>query len=253
MPPEIIAAPPAVTIDPALTALITRTIIMIKRKTEGATPVYFRVDSFTDASTNEVTPLKAPGDDGILSNIRRDQTDRDENYKAKTNEVGKWHDLTGGKNIVFDADVRVWKFDAKGDCRYASEEFEASIERDGEVKSGEKTHDAVNFKITSLKQGDVQWYRNPVLTPAATTIATQPPAALSVDEGDTLTLEVTTLGTAPTGYQWKKNGAAIPGATAAIYTKANAAAEDAGGYVCEITATSGALTTTPCVVQVVPA
>ena len=51
----------------------------------------------------------------------------------------------------------------------------------------------------------------------APTITTQP-ANQSVTVGQTATFSVTATGTAPLSYQWQKNNANIPGATAASYT-----------------------------------
>ena len=48
-------------------------------------------------------------------------------------------------------------------------------------------------------------------------ITTQP-ASQTVTAGQTATFSVTATGTAPLSYQWKKNGAAISGATASSYT-----------------------------------
>ena len=52
-----------------------------------------------------------------------------------------------------------------------------------------------------------------VVAPAITT----QPAAQTIAEGQTATFSVTATGTAP-GYQWKKNGTDIPGATSSTYT-----------------------------------
>jgi|WetSurMetagenome_2_1015567.scaffolds.fasta_scaffold00017_17 PKD repeat protein len=59
-------------------------------------------------------------------------------------------------------------------------------------------------------------------------ITTPPQAADTVNEGGTLTLSV--VATNATAYQWRKGGAAIAGATAAVFTKNNAVAEDAATY-----------------------
>ena len=53
--------------------------------------------------------------------------------------------------------------------------------------------------------------------PVAPAIDTQP-AAQTVKAGQTATFSVTATGTAPLGYQWKKNGSPIDGATASSYT-----------------------------------
>jgi hypothetical protein len=60
-----------------------------------------------------------------------------------------------------------------------------------------------------------------VLTVTASAVApsiTSQPASKSVAAGQTATFSVSAAGTSPFTYQWKKNGAAISGATAASYT-----------------------------------
>ena len=62
---------------------------------------------------------------------------------------------------------------------------------------------------------------------SAPSIAGQP-SNQSVTAGQTATFSVTAAGTAPFTYQWKKNGAAITGATSASYTTAVTAVSDSG-------------------------
>ena len=80
-------------------------------------------------------------------------------------------------------------------------------------------------------------------------------ATLTVEEGAALTLSVTaTGGTGPYTYAWTKDGAPLPGATGATYTKATAAAEDAGSYKVTVTDSKQASkASTACAVTVNPA
>jgi HYDIN/CFA65/VesB-like, Ig-like domain/Cep192 domain 4/Immunoglobulin domain/Immunoglobulin I-set domain len=63
--------------------------------------------------------------------------------------------------------------------------------------------------------------------PVAPSITSQP-ANQTVTAGQTATFSVTATGTAPLTYQWKKNNAAISGATSASYTTPATAASDNG-------------------------
>jgi hypothetical protein len=54
-------------------------------------------------------------------------------------------------------------------------------------------------------------------TPVAPTISSQP-ASANITAGHTATFNTAATGTAPITYQWKKNGAAISGATSPTYT-----------------------------------
>ena len=63
--------------------------------------------------------------------------------------------------------------------------------------------------------------------PVAPSITTQP-VSKAVTTGQTATFSVTANGTATLSYQWKKNGAAISGATSASYTTPATVASDSG-------------------------
>ena len=82
---------------------------------------------------------------------------------------------------------------------------------------------------------------------SAPAITTQP-ANRTVTEGQTATFTVVASGSAPMGYQWRKGGVNIAGATAASYTTAatvlgdngttfDVAVSNAGGGVTSNTAT----------------
>jgi uncharacterized delta-60 repeat protein len=60
-------------------------------------------------------------------------------------------------------------------------------------------------------------------------IASQP-ASQYVDAGDAVELRVTALGTGPFGYQWRKDGLELVGATSTLLTLTNAQRADAAGY-----------------------
>ena len=77
---------------------------------------------------------------------------------------------------------------------------------------------------------------------AVPTIVT-PPRNHSGPTGTPYTLTVTAAGEAPLAYQWRKDGAALPGATAAALTLAGAAA-DSGSYAVTVSNAAGATTST---------
>ncbi|HEV3027664.1 MAG TPA: immunoglobulin domain-containing protein, partial [Planctomycetota bacterium] len=59
-------------------------------------------------------------------------------------------------------------------------------------------------------------------------VVTSEPSSRTVTVGQTATFSVGASGTAPLGYQWEKNGVAIPGATGASYTTPPTALADSG-------------------------
>lgn len=77
---------------------------------------------------------------------------------------------------------------------------------------------------------------------------------LTVDTGAAINLSVTVNGgTAPYTYAWTKNGSPLVGASGANFTKAKAAAEDAGTYKVVVTDSKQAsITSIECVATVTP-
>jgi hypothetical protein len=78
--------------------------------------------------------------------------------------------------------------------------------------------------------------------PVAPSITSQP-ASQTVTTGQTATFSVVATGTAPLGYQWRKNGAAISSATSASYTTPATTASDNGAqFTVAISNTAGSMT-----------
>lgn len=76
------------------------------------------------------------------------------------------------------------------------------------------------------------------VSPVAPTV-TAPPAAITVTEGESASFSVLAAGSAPLSYQWLRNGAPVPGATASTYTLAPAALAD-GGAAFSVTVSNAA-------------
>src|SRR5207253_2345910 len=73
-------------------------------------------------------------------------------------------------------------------------------------------------------------------------ITTQP-ASQTVTTGQTATFSVTATGTAPLNYQWRKNGAAISGATSSSYTTPATTSSDTGAqFTVVVTNSAGNVT-----------
>lgn len=80
-------------------------------------------------------------------------------------------------------------------------------------------------------------------------IATQP-TSQSVTAGSNVTLSVLTNGSAPFSYQWRKDGAAISGATGATLPLNNMQSAAAGSYTVVVTNPAGGTTSDPAMVGV---
>lgn len=89
------------------------------------------------------------------------------------------------------------------------------------------------------------------VTAVAPAITAQPQSQ-SVWGGQSVSFFVAASGTAPLGYQWKLNGAALPGATGSTLVLANAQPTNAGNYSVMITNTAGSVTSAAAALTVIP-
>lgn len=87
------------------------------------------------------------------------------------------------------------------------------------------------------------------ISSAGITITAQPVSQFAV-LGSSLALRVAATAKSALGYQWYKDGVAIPGATSATYTIEPVTGETAGAYTAVITSGAGSVTSTPAVVTV---
>ena len=72
-------------------------------------------------------------------------------------------------------------------------------------------------------------------------ISTQP-SSQTIPTGANATLSIAATGTAPVTYQWRKDGAALTGATNATLTLSSVRSTDAGSYTVVVTNSAGSLT-----------
>ncbi|MEW6302216.1 MAG: immunoglobulin domain-containing protein [Verrucomicrobiota bacterium] len=86
-----------------------------------------------------------------------------------------------------------------------------------------------------------------VLIPPAVTIH---PQSQTVNAGASVTFTVTATGTAPLGYQWRRNSVDLPGATAATLVLNNVQGTDAGSYNVVVSNSAGSVTSNPAALTV---
>lgn len=99
--------------------------------------------------------------------------------------------------------------------------------------------------------GNVTSAAAPLTVTAVAPAITAAPAALSVTEGQPASFSVTANGSAPLGYQWRRDGVAIAGATAATYTLNAAAVGDHGaGFSVVVSNAAGSVTSASAVLSV---
>ncbi len=85
---------------------------------------------------------------------------------------------------------------------------------------------------------------------AAAPVIVTAPGDIGVVTGSAFTLAVTATGSAPLAYQWRKDGANLPGVTAASFTVAAADASHAGAYTVVVSNAAGSATSAPATVTV---
>ncbi len=93
--------------------------------------------------------------------------------------------------------------------------------------------------------------RNLVLDPAAPPTIITHPASLTVAQGHNAAFAVAAESPSPPTYQWRFNGANLPDATTANYTRLNAQPADAGGYSVVVGNAFGAVTSSVATLTVV--
>ncbi len=87
--------------------------------------------------------------------------------------------------------------------------------------------------------------------PVSPSIQSGPVGALA-REGDPANLSVVVSGSSPFGYQWYRNGQAIPGATTSRLAFAASALSDAGTYWVTVSNVAGVATSEPAILEVQP-
>jgi hypothetical protein len=87
--------------------------------------------------------------------------------------------------------------------------------------------------------------------PVPAGIATQPLASQTYCGGATATFSVTTSGTSPFTYQWKKNSSNISGATASTYNLSNVSTASEGSYTVVVTNMCSSITSTASQLKVI--
>ena len=135
----------------------------------------------------------------------------------------------------------------------------AGATSDTYIIAATQTSDAGNYSVVVTNSSTTVTSNNTTLTvnPGSGVTLTAPaitsqPASLTVTVGATASFSVTATGNPAPTYQWKKNGVAIAGATAATLTLANAQTSDAASYTVTATNSVNAVTSNAAVLTVNP-
>jgi sugar lactone lactonase YvrE len=90
-----------------------------------------------------------------------------------------------------------------------------------------------------------------VASAASAPVITLQPASRAVAVGGAVSMEAVAVGVPAPSYQWRKNGAAVAGATNALLSLSSAQAADAGSYDVVITNSAGSVTSSAAALRVV--
>jgi alpha-tubulin suppressor-like RCC1 family protein len=105
-----------------------------------------------------------------------------------------------------------------------------------------QTSDAGNYRVVISNAAGSVTSAVATLTVLVPPAITTQPADHTVKAGQTATFKVVATGTTPLGYQWRKNGADLAGATSATLQLTNAQPADAGSYDVVVNNAAGSVT-----------
>jgi len=119
------------------------------------------------------------------------------------------------------------------------------------------TDNSAQFTVAVSNTAGSKTSNAAVLTVTSATVApaiTMQPASQTIIAGKTASFAVAATGTAPMTYQWKKNGAAISGATSSSYTTpAETATDNSAQFTVAVSNTAGSKTSNAAVLTVTSA
>lgn len=113
--------------------------------------------------------------------------------------------------------------------------------------------DAATYSVVVTNADGTATSVGATLTVVILPVITAQPASLTVTNGDPAAFSVTATGTPTLTYQWRKNGTAVPGATATTYTLAPATLADTGAsFTVVVTNAAGSATSSAAILTVLP-
>lgn len=107
--------------------------------------------------------------------------------------------------------------------------------------------DAGDYTVTLVTAGGIVTSAPVTLTLAASSapLITTEPRSITVNAGSTVALTVSATGSPTPGFQWRKDGASIEGATSDTLVLGNVAASSSGNYTVTATNSLGTITSNP--------
>lgn len=119
-------------------------------------------------------------------------------------------------------------------------------------KSGATTADSGQYTLTVTNSAGTVTSTAALVTinSAIAPQITGMPAVTVINSGENLNIAPTITGTGPMTYVWEKDGAIVPGAVSASYTKGSATTVDSGQYTVTVTNLAGTVTSSATLVTV---
>lgn len=166
--PSQAPAIPAATLEVPNTVFASRSVLRFipEGKTE-VDAIVFLCDLVDYDGTSEISELKFPGDDGIVRPLRRDLAEASESLALKCYDIEKVKTaLGGGINGFATGTAEVWIRDPKDGAntvRVYAAPFACSVQREGQVKFGEKTYSSATLKFTNTAPAPINFTFNATL------------------------------------------------------------------------------------------
>jgi hypothetical protein len=170
-------------------------------------------------------------------------------YKLKTDPINNTYQIYGGNGVPPSSGTYVYTPGESGNSSLALQDSLSGESRTQTLSWDSSSTGAylVRDSLYGAYQAGTFTVEAVVLPPVITT----QPSGLTLNAGATGVLRVVASGTAPLSYQWRKNGVAISGATAASLTLNGVSEFSAGTYDVLVTSNAGSVTSTQAILKVI--
>jgi hypothetical protein len=267
-----VATAPSITMQPGNTSIVAGQTATFSVGASGTAPLSYQwrkngtaISGATSSSYS--TPAETTADNGaqftvVVSNLAGSLTSNAAILTVTTAPVAPSITTQPSNQTIFSGQTAKFSVVANGTSPLSYQWRKNGIAISGATSAtyttpAETTSDSgalfsvvVSNSVGNVTSNSATLTVNPDPAPAITS----QPASQTITAGQTATFSVTASGTAPLGYQWQKNGAAISGATSSSYTTPAETTSDNGAQFAVVVSNSaGTATSNSAVLTVNPA
>ena len=257
----VVATKPAITTHPAAQTVVTGTTASFSVSASGTVPFSYQwkkngTDIPGATSSSYTTPATTMADDGtkfsvMVTNSAGSVTSNEAKLGVSATAVKPAITTQPAAQSVVAGSVASFSVSVSGTSPFIYQWKKNGTDISGATSSTYTTpatsnaDDGNKFSVVVTNTAGTATSNDATLTvtsaAVAPVISTQP-ASQTVTEGETATFSVTAAGTSP-GYQWKKNGTDISGATSSSYTTpATSSADNTAVFSVVVTNSAGTVT-----------